>query len=302
LRQVREFFAARQVLEVETPLLQQHPASDLHLESIPCEPERGAVAFLPTSPELAMKRLLAAGSGPIFQICKAFRQGELGTRHQPEFSILEWYRPGFSLDRMQEEVDELVRAVLADQTLRPSRTCTYAGLWTESLGLEPHTCSDSELRRSACALLPNASAALPDLDRDALLGLMMSELIEPQLPRDQPVFVHQFPSSSAAMARLVDRGDGIEVAARFELFLGGLELANAYQELTDPAEQQMRLASDVAQRAQQGRVGSVDRRFVAALEQGLPPCCGVALGIDRLLMIAAGVESIDQVISFAWRD
>ncbi|REJ83397.1 MAG: EF-P lysine aminoacylase GenX [Acidobacteria bacterium] len=302
---VRSFFARRGVLEVDTPLLQTTAATDLHLDSVPCEPMPGVRAYLPTSPETAMKRLLADGSGPIFQVCKSFRRGELGSRHRPEFTMVEWYRPGFTLEALQNEVDDLVRAVVVAvgaprSPLAATATVRYEDVWRARLGIDPHTATAPDLRQLACRHLPAERDLVQRLEVDDLLGLLMARLVEPGLQTDGPVFVHDFPASSAAMARLRERADGVPVACRFELYLGGLEVANAYLELTEPTEQEARQRRDLAQRAAAGRPGRIDERFLAALRHGLPATSGVALGFDRLLMFAVGASDLDEVLPLSW--
>lgn len=301
LRELREFFAEREVLEVETPLLGVHGTSDLHLENITCAPEIGHTRALPTSPESAMKRLLAAGSGPIYQICKAFRANELGRRHQPEFTILEWYRPHYDLRQLEEEIDALLRHVGSDLGLEPTMRSGYAELWQAHLGLDPHHADTQELRSAATDAEVASPEALARCDRDDLLGLLMAAVVEPQLPKNRPIFVYDFPASQAAMAAVERRGSA-QVARRCELYVDGMELANAYLELLDAAELRQRMHHDRQQRRERGKAdSSLDAELLAAMEQGLPPCCGVALGVDRLLMLLCGAKTIDDVLAFPYR-
>jgi elongation factor P--(R)-beta-lysine ligase len=292
---IRGFFTEREVLEVDTPALSSAAVSDPHLVPFACEyrPEGGGRAqrcFLQTSPEYPMKRLLAAGSGPIWQLCKVFRNGETGGRHNPEFSMLEWYRPGFDHHALMDEVDALVDTVLGGQG---SRRVTYAACFAELLELDIHSCSDQTLAeqgRTRCGFSG-------DLDRDGWLNLLFSHCIEPQLR--QPTMVYGFPASQAALARVVEGDDRVPVAARFELFVEGMELANGYYELTDAAEQARRFAEDQRRREIMGLDAlPVDERLVAALQAGLPDCAGVALGFDRLVMLAQGTRLIDDVLAF----
>jgi elongation factor P--(R)-beta-lysine ligase len=295
LTRVRAFFAARAVLEVDTPALSAAAVSDPHLVPFVCEyrPEGGGEAqrcYLQTSPEYPMKRLLAAGSGPIWQLCKVFRNGETGTRHNPEFSMLEWYRPGFDHHALMDEVDALVRLILGGA---PSQRRSYAACFAEFLQLDIHDCSIEELAeagRTHCDFRG-------ELDRDGWLNLLFSHCVEPQLR--EPTMVYAFPASQAALARVVEGDDRVPVAARFELFVSGMELANGYFELTDAAEQQRRFDEDQQRRRAMGLSAlPVDSRMVSALRSGLPDCAGVALGFDRLVMLALGARSIDEVLAF----
>lgn len=292
---IRRFFAERDVLEVDTPTLSAAAVSDPHLFPFAAEyvPEGGGRAqtlYLHTSPEYPMKRLLAAGSGCIWQLCRVYRNGESGSRHNPEFSMLEWYRLGFDHHQLMDEVDELVDAVLG---CGRSRRVTYAALFAEHLGVDIHGCEDAELAR----LGREHCDFRGELDRDGWLNLLFSHCIEPRLLR--PTMVSAFPASQAALARVVEGDDRVPSAARFELFIQGMELANGYFELTDAAEQLRRFESDQQLREGFGRAAlPIDRRLVSALQQGLPECAGVALGVDRLVMLALNASHIDEVIAF----
>ncbi len=298
LQQLRAFFAQREVLEVETPILQRQAVTDVHIDSLRV-PLAGRDGYLHTSPEYPMKRLLAADSGPIYQVCKVFRAGEAGRRHNPEFTLLEWYRPGFDHHALMQELDDLIRELLAgsflmDETLKLS----YRQLFQQTLQLDPFTCSVGDLQQQARQQHIDI-VNYPDMDRDSWLDLLLTHAIEPQLPANRPVFIYDYPASQGALARLQQQND-ITVASRFELYLGGLELANGYHELQDPIEQRQRFERDQQQRRQQGRfVPDLDEKFLAALEHGLPDCAGVALGLDRLLMLASGKDDIRDVLSFS---
>ncbi len=283
-------------MEVDTQLLSQAAVSDPFIESFeaiyrPSPEQQGVALYLQTSPEYAMKRLLAAGSGPIYQLGKVFRNGERGRRHNPEFTMLEWYRPGYSANQLMDEVEQLVLQTLqADQIERIS----YRDLFVKYLALDPHVVP-TDILRALCR--SRLGVEFEDDSRDTWLELLMSHLIEPQL--QQPVFVHSFPSTQAALAQVVTDERGVEVATRFELYMGGVELANGYQELTDADEQARRLQVDQARRQALGLPQRpLEQRLVAALKATMPECSGVALGFDRLLMLALGVDSIDQVIAF----
>jgi elongation factor P--(R)-beta-lysine ligase len=297
LAQIRRFFAAREVLEVETPLLSGAGVPDLHLDGVTAR-VLGRTAYLPTSPEYPMKRLLAAGSGPIYQIARAFRDGESGRLHNPEFTILEWYRPGFDHHALMDEMDDLLVAVLA--VPRAVRR-TYGELFAELAGVDPHRAQAGEVRQRARELGIDARGLDPD-DRDEWLHLILSHVVEPGLGRGQPTFVYDYPASQAALAR-VRPGDGEDppVAERFEVYVEGVELANGFHELTDAAEQRRRFEADLSRRREQGReTPPLDERFLAALEAGLPPCAGVALGVDRLVMLRVGAREIGEVVAFPW--
>ncbi|PRB84021.1 elongation factor P--(R)-beta-lysine ligase [Pseudomonas sp. MYb185] len=292
---IRRFFAERQVLEVETPSLSAAAVSDPHLFPFATDyvPEGGGAAqplYLHTSPEYPMKRLLAAGSGCIWQLCRVYRNGESGSRHNPEFSMLEWYRLGFDHHRLMDEVDDLVDVVLG---CGRSRRVTYAALFVEHLGVDIHTCENAELARLGLEHCDFRG----ELDRDGWLNLLFSHCIEPRLL--QPTMVYAFPASQAALARVVEGDDRVASAARFELFIKGMELANGYFELTDADEQSRRFEADQRLREVfQRPVLPTDQRLIGALQQGLPECAGVALGVDRLVMLALGASRIDEVIAF----
>lgn len=297
LAYVRDFFAARDVLEVETPVLARHGVTDRNIEGVAAEwplfeQEGLSRGWLQTSPEYHMKRLLAAGSGSIYQVFRAFRSNERGRRHNPEFSLLEWYRVGFDHHLLMDEVSELVCGYLGCPV--PVRV-SYRDLFKTYLGLDPFTCSLQQLRDCAWQ---EARLDGTGLSRDQALDALVSLVIEPKLHEAAPTFVYGFPPSQAALARL-EWHDGKLQAHRFELYVRGVELCNGYWELTDVREQGRRFAQDNDQRAGAG-LGEreADPFLLAALEAGLPDCAGVALGLDRLLMLHEGVESLEEVIAF----
>lgn len=292
---IRVFFAERGVFEVDTPQLCPVTATDPLLESIPARPLAEEVDwFLQTSPEFAMKRLLAAGSGAIYQMGKAFRRGECGPRHNPEFTMLEWYRPGFDTAQLIEEVAQLVGTVIA---ARPVRRDSWRTLFARHGALDVGAASLAELRERARVL---AGEAVEEWSRDALLDLLFSECVEPCLGHDCLQFVDGFPTTRASLARVTVDTEGVAVADRFELFVDGVELANGYNELCDGGELRRRVALDNAARAAAGlQICEPDERLFAALASGLPESAGVALGVDRLVMIALGARRIDEVIAFA---
>ena len=308
LRRVREFFAARAVLEVDTPFLVNAPVSDVHLHSaavrLGTDPAAGEAAapalFLHTSPEYAMKRLLAAGSGDIFQVCHVVRGNERGRLHNPEFTLIEWYRVGVSLEQLMDEVEALVRVLLGAAAPGSSERLTYREAFLKELGLDPLTAPEAALAEAARPLAL-AGAGLrtgtPDaVSRDEWLELLMGALIGPRLGRGALTFLQGYPASQAALARL-DPADP-RVAQRFELYCSGIELANGFHELASATEQRARFEADNMQRRRRGLpVFPLDERLLAALP-GLPDCVGVALGFDRTLMLAAGASHIDEVLPF----
>ena len=280
---------------METPLLAGSGVTDPAIEPLTVTgvPE-SSPRYLQTSPEYAMKRLLAAYGEPAYQICKAFRAGEAGPRHNPEFSLLEWYRPGYDHHRLMDEVAELVNTCLGE---RPVRKTRYRDLFRERLEIDPFTAPVEVLESEARRRL---DAGHLSGDRNLWLDLLMSHIVEPQLGRGSLYFVYDYPASQAALARTVPE-DGIRVGQRFELYADGMELANGYCELTDAGEQRRRFAADNACRRERGQPERpVDERLLAALEHGLPACSGVALGIDRLLMLEVGATDIRDVLAFDW--
>lgn len=296
LAQIRTFFAEQDVLEVETPVLSKCAVSDPFLDSLEVsfgfqpgnEDER---LYLQTSPEYALKRLLAAGSGDIYSMAKVFRNGEFGRRHNPEFTMLEWYRLGFDDRQLMNEVASLVTRIVPHLSVQ---YLSYAELFERELGLDPHQASLSQLQAVCRA---HVDAPFEDDDRDTWLNLLMSHVLEPRL--SGAVFIHSYPASMAALAQVHEDEQGRQVAARFELFVDGVELANGYHELTDASEQARRLEADQQQRIALGLPQRpLEQRLVEALEAGMPECAGVALGVDRLVMLALGVDSLDQVVSF----
>ncbi len=296
LAQIRAFFAERGVLEVETPLLAAAPVTDLHLHALRSryrgpDAHRGVDLFLQTSPEFAMKRLLAAGSGPIYQLGKAFRNGEAGAKHNPEFTILEWYRPGWDHHRLMDEVDDLLQVVLGAGT---AERLTYGAAFERFAAIDPHRATHGELEM----LVAEAGVRDPaGLRRDDLLDLILTHRIEDRLGRGRPSFVHDYPASQASLARV--RAGDPPLAERFEVFYEGVELANGYHELADASEQRRRFEADLEGRRAEGLPEvPVDERLLAALEHGLPDCAGIALGIDRLVMLAAGARNIADVLAF----
>ena len=298
LARARRFFADGGVLEVDTPMVVNAPVTDIHIHSaqVNLGPTAGHGYFLHTSPEYAMKRLLAAGSGDIYQICHVVRGFERGRLHNAEFTLIEWYRLGFTLDDLMSEVDALVRALLGPAaTGRISERITYRDAFLRELQLDPFTASLGELQNAVAQLGFNASATPPH--RDELLDLLMGATVGPRLGARALTFVHAYPSTQAALARLDPRDP--RAALRFELYCDGVELANGFNELASPGEQRARFEQDNVERARVGLpVHPPDEFLLAALEAGLPECSGVALGFDRTVMLATGAKNIDEVLAF----
>jgi lysyl-tRNA synthetase class 2 len=293
---IRSFFAERDVLEVDTPLLCRSGVTDPSIE--PFVVERGASIdrprFLQTSPEYAMKRLLAAGSGAIYQLARAFRDGEAGSRHNPEFTLLEWYRPGYDHHQLMAEVAELVKVCLGERVLH---RFSYRQLFEQQLAIDPFTAPVSELVDLA---RQHVDTGIVSGERDLWLDLLMSHVLEPQLAGLGMCFIYDYPPSQAALAQVVEV-DGQPVGQRFELYVDGMELANGYFELTDAAEQRRRFEQDNQRRREYGQPERpLDEQLLAALAQGLPSCSGVALGVDRLLMLVMGEPDIRNVLAFDW--
>jgi lysyl-tRNA synthetase class 2 len=292
------FFAARQVLEVETPILVNAPVTDVQIDSIavPITMPDGVGHYLHASPEYAMKRLLAAGSGDIYQICRVFRGGgERGSLHNPEFTMIEWYRVGASLEALMQEVGDLVAELLGGAP-RQHEMLSYADALARHARIDLFAASLDSVRESAIAhglASANAGAA----SRDELLDFLMGTVVGPRLGHGALTFVHRYPKSQAALAR-VDPADS-RVALRFELYADGIELANGFDELANAREQRERFEADRAERARRGLPDRApDARLLAALESGLPGCAGVALGFDRVMMLARQAQRIDAVIAF----
>ncbi len=287
LSTVRAFFAARGVLEVDTPQLARHGVSDPHIQCIPV-PGHG---YLQSSPEYHMKRLLAAGSGPIYQICKAYRDGEAGARHNPEFTMLEWYRPGFDLSALINECLTLFGELFPGA---PSRTYRFRDLFADVTGLDPLTTSDSDLIQRA-----EQHGAPEDLDKAAAVDYLMATTVEAALPAEQLSVVIDFPCWAAALAQTRPDTDGTDVAVRFEIYYRGLELANGYQELTDADEQRRRFERDNRLRQEHGlNTMDADPYLLDAMHHGLPACSGVAMGVERLLMAQRNSNRIGEVLTF----
>ncbi len=295
LARARRFFEGRGVMEVDTPFIVNAPVSDVHIHSarVQLEPDSPAAVarFLHTSPEYAMKRLLAAGSGDIYQICHVARGHEQGRYHNSEFTLIEWYRIGFTLHALMEEVAALVGELLG--AARPVEFVSYREALLRATALDPFTASAAEL--AACAQAGGLSGTAPQ--RDESLDFIMGSIVGPRLGQGRLTFVHGYPASQAALARLDPRD--ARAAQRFELYAEGLELANGFHELGAADEQRARFLADQAERRRRGLpVLPLDERLLAALAHGLPDCSGVALGFDRVAMLALGARHIEEVLPF----
>jgi lysyl-tRNA synthetase class 2 len=300
-RLVREFFHARDVLEVETPVLSQAGNTDPNIASFTLEfsgRTDGAprTRWLRTSPEFALKRLLAAGIGDCYELGRVFRDGEAGGRHNPEFTMLEWYRVGWNHEQLIEETAALVHAALALVGRSAQlRVVHYRDLYLDALGIDPFTAEDAALEAALGAVVIDPKW----LGRDDWLDLLMTHRLQPEFKSDELLAVVDYPASQCALSRIAIDAEGHPVAQRFELYLGPLELANGYHELLDATEQGMRFANDARVRhSRDADVPPMDTRLLAALTSGLPACAGVALGIDRLLMAMLGTARISDVMTF----
>jgi lysyl-tRNA synthetase class 2 len=294
LARIRAHFAAAGVLEVETPTLSRGAVTDVHLASVPAEVAGLGRMYLHTSPEYAMKRLLAAGIGDCYQVCRVYRDGEAGRWHNPEFTLVEWYRVGLDAAALMDDVEALVRHALAPhRELAPFERVTYREAVRRHGGVDPLAARPEDV----AAALARHGVEAPRAELDELLDLLVSAVVGPALGRDGGAFVCDYPASQAALARLKPADP--TVAERFELYLDGIELANGFHELADAREQRARFAADLAERARRGLPAPpVDERFLSALAAGIPDCSGVALGFDRLVMVALGLDSLAGAMAF----
>ena len=284
------------MLEVETPALSAAAASDPQIESLTTQVAGiSRPLFLSSSPEFPMKRLLAAGSGDIYQVCKVFRDAERGRWHNPEFTMIEWYRLGFDDAALMTEVEALVSEMLAPhRQLAAAERLSYSDALRRHAGVDAHTSSVAALARAA---EEHGIACRAQLDRDARLDLLMGMVVGPRLGRERPCFICDYPAAQASLARL--KPGPPASAARFELYLDGVELANGFHELADGREQRARFERDLALRRAGGQVQPpVDERLLEALESGLPECAGVALGFDRLVAVALGKDRLSEAMAF----
>ena len=300
LSQARLYFSQQDVMEVETPMLSPYAVSDINIESISAVLQLNPATpyFLHTSPEFCMKRLLAAGSNDIYQLGKVFRDGEDGSRHQPEFTMAEWYRRNFSFEQIIDDTVNFIRFVIGENNaLTGPDRISYREAFKTYTGIDPCTADLSLLARTA-GDNHHLNPAI-DTDRSDWLDLILCRFVAPEFSKERITVLHHYPADQAALSRV--NPDDPLVADRFEIFYGELELANGYVELSDADEQRQRCLDDQETRRAAGRVQRpLDQDLIAALHKGLPPCAGVAVGFDRLVMIAAGVQNIRDVISFAY--
>jgi len=298
LAQIRAFFSDRNILEVETPVMMAAGSLDPAIHSFTSASRTGQSYYLQTSPEAAMKRLLAAGSGSIYQISRVMRDGERGRRHNPEFTLLEWYRLDQDHHQLMDEVEQLVRTLLVDRVPDTAfKRCSYAGVFAEHAGIDDvHVAGTGQIKTAALRHGLNLEGDCDD--KNVWLDLVMSHIIEPQLGREGGCFVYDYPADQAALART--RPGSPPLAERFELYINGVELANGFHELTDAGEQRRRFEHERSIRRQSGLDAMpLDEKLLAALQHGLPECAGVALGFDRLVMLAAGKDDIRGVMAFS---
>ncbi|ELN6933669.1 elongation factor P--(R)-beta-lysine ligase [Vibrio navarrensis] len=298
IARIRQFFAQRNVLEVDTPAMSHATVTDVHLHTFQTQfvgpgYAQGSPLFLMTSPEFHMKRLLAAGSGCIYQLGKAFRNEENGRYHNPEFTMLEWYRVGFDHHQLMDEMDDLLQLVLQ---CGAAERMTYQQAFLTVLGVCPLEGTMAELK-SVAARLGLSDIAEAEEDRDTLLQLLFSIGVEGKIGQQVPAFVYDFPASQAALAKI--NPNDPRVADRFEVYFKGIELANGFHELDNAQEQLRRFEQDNRKRVEMGLAEQpIDYHLIAALQSGLPECAGVALGVDRLIMLALECDHIDQVTAF----
>jgi lysyl-tRNA synthetase class 2 len=294
LRAARDYFAATRTLEVETPALSSAAVTDVHLASVQAQ-VCGKPAYLHTSPEYAMKRLLAAGSGDIYQIARVYRDGESGRYHNPEFTMIEWYRINHDHHQLMDDVEQLIGCLIPARCVDRSERLSYQ----EAVNLYAQVDALTDPTPMLLGSLQQAGIDVPadiQQDRDALLDLIMAVVVGPKLGRQRLTFIYDYPASQASLARV--RG---VVASRFEMYLDGLELANGFHELANPEEQRARFEQDSLRRSHRGLPSvPVDEHFLAALAHGLPECAGVAVGFDRVMMCAISAEHIDEVLAFPY--
>ncbi len=294
LKKIRAFFDAREVTEVETPLLSEFSITDPAIEAMSVSylyAAKQRTGFLQTSPEFAMKRLLAAGMGDCYQICHAFRSDESGRFHNPEFTLLEWYRQNFDEKKLIAEIDIFLQAILKTDS---AEKISYQSLFKKYLNLDP-LLSNYKTVKSCAEKYTSMVSELTS--KEAYLQLLFCELIEPEIGTKVPCFVTDYPAEQASLARI--NTEDKRLSCRFELYFKGIELGNGFYELNNANEQYERFVQDNYNRKESGQSEiSIDKRFMAALEAGLPDCAGVAIGIDRLIMLACDLQSIEEVMAF----
>lgn len=314
LKNIRAFFDGKNIIEVETPLMSHASTTDPHLDSLQSR-FRGDTCYLNTSPEYAMKRLLASWGQPIYQICKAFRDDELGLNHNPEFTMLEWYRPGYDMQRLMDELAELLKVLC-----RPSSEVATDALTVEQIkfdcisyqqafesfvGINPHQTTALECHQAALKNNIEVPQGLGVADDELTdwMDWLLTQLVLPSFKRDGFTFLYDYPVAQCALAKILPNEERVLVAKRFECFFGEIELANGFHELTDADEQLRRFQLENEARLRAGKVsGNIDEQFIAALNYGLPDCSGVAMGLDRLLMVLTQTKDIESVLSFSWKN
>lgn len=296
LVKIRKFFADRNVLEVETPILSHAATTDPNIDSFTTTLHRKPLT-LHTSPEFPMKRLLAAGSGPIYQLARVFRHEDAGSHHNPEFTLLEWYRPDFDLLHLMDEVVDLIEAVLSLHGAGSTQILSYADAFKQYANIDDIHSADIPILQQAVKDNEIDVEGLDNPDIDIWRDLLMGVIIAPQLGIDKLTFITDYPASQASLAR-IDPGPPA-TARRFELFIKGMEIANGFDELTDVRQQRHRFQNDNHKRENMGKHPlRSDSHLLSALDAGLPDCTGVALGVDRLIMLAVGTDDIKDVIAF----
>lgn len=302
LSSIRRFFDDRGIVEVDTALLSHGTITDLHLEpfisqfnySKDSHCDTSIDLYLQTSPEFAMKRLLASGYGCCYQICKAFRHEEHGRFHNPEFSMLEWYRLGFDHFELMAEVGELLQLVLGCKLVEK---ISYQALFKRELALDPLSASKEDFLEVIASHKMMSDWLVDESNADTLMQFIMSEILEPRIGQSVPCFIYNFPASQASLAKISTKDS--RVSERFECYFKGIELANGFHELTNAQEQLARFEAENSQRLAVGKMPRpIDKRFIDSLTSGLPACAGVAVGIDRLMMLALDAKHIDQVLTF----
>ncbi len=295
LRQIREFFYARDVLEVTTPILSNHGNTDVFIESVQVNFHHAGQAktgYLHTSPEFAMKRLLATYQVPMYQLCQVFRDNEKGHKHNIEFTMLEWYRPDFDLEMLSNELQDLI-SILLNQEIQ-FHHLTYSQAFIDALGIHPLSASITTLKNTA---ISHGIALDMGDDHQGWLDLLFSHLVEPTLGFGTPTLITDYPPATASLAKMSVDADGHQVAKRFELYINGIEIANAYDELADGKALRQRFEQDNAQRTALGLpIMPIDEHLLAACDD-LPECSGIALGVDRLFMVVSGLTDISQSIA-----
>ncbi|MBL6969628.1 MAG: EF-P lysine aminoacylase GenX [Gammaproteobacteria bacterium] len=293
---IRTFFSERNVLEVETPILSTAATTDPHIDSFSTETATGIPLYLQASPELFMKRLLSAGTGPIFQLAPVFRSEEASPHHNPEFMMLEWYRPDFTMEQLMDEVEELVSNFV---DLPSIERFTVAEAFQQVVGIDDLLSTTAEQLKDVAVAMGLPSAGEMELEWDGWIDYFLVLAVIPRLSH-AAFFLTHYPSSQAALARISP--DDPRVAERFELMLNGIEIANGFRELTDAAEQRKRFERELGMRAEDGMdIVPIDMKFLAAMEDGLPECSGVAVGVERLMMVSMGKEHISEVMPFPYQ-